>query len=243
MASAARSRDTPPMSDQPLVRSREITVPRTARYAMLGAEVSPADELWLVCHGYGQLASRFIRRFGVLDNGRRVIVAPEALSRFYLSGGTGPHSVEDKVGASWMTREGRDAEIADQVTFLDMVRERILGRPARTGVRVVALGFSQGAAAVCRWAARTATPPHDVVLWGSGVPADLFGGEGRAGLARATLTLVVGNSDPIANGDHVGLHRDQLDAAGLVYRFVSYDGGHEIDRAALAELAAGLGRG
>jgi predicted esterase len=243
MARAARSRDTQPMSDQPLVRSRAITVPRTARYAELGADVSVADELWLVCHGYGQLASRFIRGFGVLDNGRRLIVAPEALSRFYLSGGTGPHSDEDKVGASWMTREDRDAEIVDQVTLLDMVRERVIGRAERAGLRVVALGFSQGAATVCRWAARTATPPRDVVLWGSGVPADLFEGEGRAGLARAMLTLVVGDSDPTANGDRVGIHRHQLDAAGLAYRFVSYRGGHEIDRETLAGLAAGLGRG
>jgi predicted esterase len=231
------------MSDQPLVRSREITVPRTARYAELGAHVSAADELWLVCHGYGQLASRFIRRFGVLDNGRRLIVAPEALSRFYLSGGTGPHSDEDKVGASWMTREDRDAEIADQVTLLDMVRERALAGSGRAGLRVVALGFSQGAATVCRWAARTATPPHHVVLWGSGVPSDLFEGDGRAGFTRAALTLVVGNSDPIANGDRVGIHRDQLDSAGIAYRFVSYDGGHEIDGAVLAGLAAGLASG
>ncbi|MCR4339711.1 MAG: hypothetical protein NUW01_07480 [Gemmatimonadaceae bacterium] len=228
------------MRDQPVVRSREITVPRTARYAVLGADASVADELWLVCHGYGQLASRFIRRFGVLDNGRRLVVAPEALSRFYLSGGTGPHSDGDKVGASWMTREGRDAEIADQVTYLDLVRERELGGSERAGLRVVALGFSQGAATVCRWAARTATPPDDVVLWGSGVPADLFEAEGRAGLARATITIVVGASDPIADDGRVAAHTRQLDAAGLSYHLVRFDGGHEIDGRVLRDIAANL---
>lgn len=229
------------MSDQPVARSREITVPRTARYAELGAEISVADELWVVCHGYGQLASRFIRRFGVLDNGRRLIVAPEALSRFYLSGGTGPHSEEDRVGASWMTREERDAEIADQVTFLDRVSERVLEGSDRAGIRIVALGFSQGAATVCRWTARTARPPDHVVLWGSGVPADLFEGEGRAGLARATLTIAVGRSDPIAHGGRVEAHRKQLDGAGFAYRFIEYDGGHEIDGDVLAEIASGFG--
>lgn len=242
MAGAARSRDFPPMSDQPLVRTRRIAVPRTAKYVEIGADASVADELWLVCHGYGQLASRFIRRFGVLDNGRRLIVAPEALSRFYLSGGTGPHSDEDKVGASWMTREERDAEIADQVTFLDRVRERVLAESKGSGLRVVALGFSQGAAAISRWAARTAVPPHHVVLWGSGVPGELFESEGRAGLGRATLTLVAGTSDPVTHGDRLGIHRQQLDAAGIAYRLVSYDGGHEIDGLTLAGLAAGLGR-
>ena len=210
---------------------------------MLGADVSPAEELWLVCHGYGQLAARFIRRFGVLDNGRRLIVAPEALSRFYLSGGTGPHSEEDKVGASWMTREERDAEIADQVTFLDLVRERVLAGAEAARLRVVALGFSQGAATVCRWAARTAVPPDAVILWGSGVPSDLFEGEGRTGLARATLTIVVGKSDPIASGDRVQVHRERLDAAGLVYRFLSYEGGHEIDGPTLLGVADALERG
>lgn len=242
MAGSALGRDTPWMGDQPSVRSWNITVPRTARYALLGADVSAAGELWLACHGYGQLASRFIRRFNVLDNGRRLIVAPEALSRFYLSGGTGPHSHEDRVGASWMTREERDAEIADQVTFLDMVLETALRGRERAAVRVIALGFSQGAATVCRWAARTAIPPDELVLWGGGVPADLFAGEGRAGLARAPLTLVAGDSDPVVNEDRIGIHRDQLEKAGLAYRFVSYGGGHEIDGATLSGLAAGLGQ-
>ncbi|MEO7647026.1 MAG: phospholipase, partial [Gemmatimonadaceae bacterium] len=159
------------MNDGSRVRSHEITVPRTARYAVLGAGVSTAEEVWLVCHGYGQLAARFIRRFGAIDNGRRLIVAPEALSRFYMSGGTRPHSDEEKVGASWMTREGRDAEIADQVTYLDLVRERVFDGLAGRGVRFVGFGFSQGTATVCRWAARTATPPDHLVLWGGGVPA------------------------------------------------------------------------
>lgn len=228
------------MREQSLVRSHEIVVPRTARYVTLGPEASAADETWLVCHGYGQLASRFIRRFSVIDNGRRLIVAPEALSRFYLTGGTGPHSAGDKVGASWMTRERRDAEISDQVTYLDRVLESALGG-AVDGTRCVGFGFSQGAAVICRWAARTAQPPAHLVLWGSGVPADLLAGEGKEGLARATLTLVVGKSDPIANGERVGVHRDELDAAGLAYRFVSYDGGHEIDGDTLAKLAGSLG--
>lgn len=228
------------MDEEPRIWSHEITVPRTARYALLGADASAAEEIWLACHGYGQLASRFVRRFGVIDNGKRLIVAPEALSRFYVSGGTGPHSPEEKVGASWMTREGRDAEIADQVAYLDLVRAQVLGSTARPGVRVVGLGFSQGAATVCRWAARTRTPPDDLILWGSGVPADLMDGAAREGLTRATLTIVVGAKDPIANGNRVELHRSQLETAGISYRFVEYDGGHAVDGPLLADIAAGL---
>lgn len=211
-------------------------MPRTARYAVLGADVSVADEVWLVCHGYGQLAYRFIRRFGVLDNGRRLIVAPEALSRFYLSGGTGPHSAEDRVGASWMTREGKDAEIADQVTYLDLVRERIIGESSRADVRVVGFGFSQGAATICRWAVGTDTAPDDLILWGSGVPVDLLAGGKRERLARATLTIVVGSRDPVADEGRVTAHKRQLDEAGLSYRLVTFDGGHGIDSAVLNDI-------
>ncbi len=221
-------------------QTREIMIPRTARYAQLGAPPGAADELWLVCHGYAQLASRFIRRFGAIDNGKRLVVAPEALSRFYLSGSSGPHSGDDKVGASWMTRESRDSEIADQVTYLDLVQGRLLEGVARSRVRVVALGFSQGAAVVCRWAAKSKAPPDDLILWGSGVPAELLEGEGKDALTRATLTIVVGDSDPVAGGGMIAAHRAQLDAAGLAYEFVGYLGGHELDGNVLSRIAEAI---
>ena len=230
------------MKERSLARSHEIVVPRTARYVTLGPELSGADEVWLTCHGYGQLASRFIRRFDVIDNGRRLIVAPEALSRFYLTGGTGPHSDGDKVGASWMTREGRDSEITDQVTYFDLVRERILGGKA-SSARWVGFGFSQGAAVICRWAARAAQPPAHLVLWGSGVPAELLEGDGKAGLARASLTIVMGAQDPIADAGRVEAHKAELDAARISYRFVSYEGGHDVDGPTLAGLAEELAAG
>ena len=209
---------------------------------LLGAAVSGIGEVWLACHGYGQLASRFIRRFEGIADGKRVIVAPEALSRFYLSGSAGPHSSEDRVGASWMTREGRDAEIADQVTYLDMVCARVFEGIPRGTVGLVGFGFSQGAAAVCRWAARTASPPDHLILWGSGVPLDVLEKGTVRGLMRARLTIVIGSRDPIANSDQVEIHRARLDEAGLSYRLVTYEGGHEIDENVLRQIAADLER-
>lgn len=225
------------MGQESRVTLASLTVPRTARYARMGAAPDEVEEVWLVCHGYGQLADRFIRRFDVIDNGKRLIVAPEALSRFYVSGGSGLHAADDKVGASWMTREDRDAEIADQVAYLDLIAERAFAGANRSKVRFVAFGFSQGAATVCRWAARTAAPPEAVILWGSGVPVDVLEGAARIGIARAAITIVVGDRDPIASDDRVRAHRQQLDAARLPYRFVTFDGGHEIDGRILRELA------
>src|SRR5881628_153311 len=125
-----------------------LSTSRTARYFTLG-HLRDATELWLVCHGYGQLASRFLERFRPLETQRRCIVAPEGLSRFYLT----EHPTELRVGASWMTREDRLHEIDDYVRYLDALYREVLGRVEGPAARVTALGFSQGTATVSRWAA------------------------------------------------------------------------------------------
>jgi len=74
-----------------------FTVARTARYEQLGEPSAATRQLWLVAHGYGQLAEYFIRHFKAVyaaDPAGTVVVAPEALSRFYLAGNGG------RVGAS-----------------------------------------------------------------------------------------------------------------------------------------------
>ena len=67
----------------PDISEHYVTARRTARFLTMGASEQPS-ELWFACHGYGQLASTFIRDLSPLDDGTRLIVAPEALSRFYV---------------------------------------------------------------------------------------------------------------------------------------------------------------
>ena len=66
-------------------RVHRLVVPRTARYVTLGAidDNGNPQDVWLLCHGYGQLASQFLDSAGALEHPGRVLVAPEALSRFY----------------------------------------------------------------------------------------------------------------------------------------------------------------
>src|SRR2546425_6931053 len=98
------------------MQEHQFSTSRSARYFTLGSPQHAAD-VWLVCHGYGQLASRFLERFRPLEAERRCIVAPEGLSRFYLT----DSPAERRVGASWMTREDRLHEIDDYVRYLDGV--------------------------------------------------------------------------------------------------------------------------
>src|SRR6266704_2680299 len=108
------------------MQEHSLSTSRTARYFTLG-HPSDARELWFVCHGYGQLASRFLERFHSLESQRRCIVAPEGLSRFYLT----EHPTERRVGASWMTREDRLHEIDDYVRYLDALHAVVASAEAR----------------------------------------------------------------------------------------------------------------
>lgn len=58
------------------MQEHRIAVARTARYFTLGRA---EREVWFVLHGYGQLADRFLRHFDPIDDGTRLIVAPEGL--------------------------------------------------------------------------------------------------------------------------------------------------------------------
>src|SRR4051794_4030838 len=129
-----------------------ITVPRTARYYTLGPTHGFPRELWFVLHGYGQLAGRFIEQFAPIDDGTRLIVAPEALSRFYLD------SIPERrkqsaprVGATWMTREAREHEIADYIEYLDRLALEVKHHLSGASPRIIVLGFSQATATVSRW--------------------------------------------------------------------------------------------
>ncbi len=99
--------------------AHHLPVGRTARYYTLGPIGAATRQVWFACHGYGQLAERFLQRFEPLDDGAHLIVAPEGLSRFYLS----DNPRERRVGATWMTREDRLNEIADYVRYLDTLCE------------------------------------------------------------------------------------------------------------------------
>lgn len=105
-----------------------LEVQRTAKIVSLGNIDANTTDVWLVVHGYGQLAERFINKFTTLLNESTAIIVPEALQRFYLDGTGG------KIGASWMTREERELDIKDNHYYLDQV----LKGCSNTLIRIVA---------------------------------------------------------------------------------------------------------
>ena len=222
-----------------MIEEHRITIQRTARYSTLGPTNGTIRQVWFVCHGYGQLASGFLRNFEPLDDGSRLIVAPEGLFRFYLeSANTGQHA--DLVGASWMTREDRETEIRDYLSYPDALHDRVFSQVDRSSARLFVLGFSQGAATAARWVARNGSRARadELILWGGLLPPDVDPDADPPPFRDVRVTLVAGTADKYLDQGVIPELRTRLASRGIASRRASFDGGHRLDRKVLEELAA-----
>jgi predicted esterase len=208
------------------VKPTFLTVPRRARYFSLGPAGPEAREVWIVLHGYAQLAERFLRWFRPIDDGHRWIVAPEALSRFYLET-TLKGSHGRVTGATWLTREAREADLEDHLGYLDRLLDHVQGRVGRIPLTV--LGFSQGAAMAARWLLQRPVPVSRVVLWGTPLPADVDPVELGGRLQGIPVWLVAGARDAYAPAEAIGAAAAGLAAGGASVTTHRYPGGHRVE--------------
>jgi predicted esterase len=214
-----------------------LRVRRTARYYTLGDPSAPPRELWIACHGYGQLAGRFIRHFRPIAHPDRLIVAPEALSRFYLDS-TLPHGPDARIGATWMTREDRDSEIADYVEYLDAIAALFTASAAESQPpKLVAFGFSQGVATAMRWLALGQTRADRLIAWSGSVPHDLDLAAASTRFGSEPVAYACGDRDEFFDAARIAQQTGALSAAGIPYTFVPFAGAHTIDGDALARVA------
>jgi predicted esterase len=212
-----------------------ITVPRTARYYTLGAFGDETRAVWIVCHGYGQLAADFIAKFEPVNDGTHLIVAPEALNRYYHDTRPGA-SQTSAVGATWMTKADRASEITDQITYLDTLYATIFRDVARDAVRVSVLGFSQGAATVGRWLSHTQVAVDRAIFWAGPIPDDVPLGVDSA-LRRSEVVFVYGSRDEFATAERVARQAAVLKAADKSFTAIEFEGGHRLDDDTMRNLA------
>lgn len=207
------------------MEERTIRVQRTARYHVLG-NLEAAPRIWIVLHGYGQLARYFLKNFEEPD--AAVIVAPEGLGRFYLD------EAHTRVGASWMTREDRLNEIADQIAYLDALAGELATR-ALPGAPVHVLGFSQGVATASRWAVQGRTAIAQLVLWAGTIPPELD----REMLKKwhsVQVELVIGRHDPLVDPGTLEDAVQRLERSGIRPTTHLFEGGHALEPALLQRL-------
>ncbi|QIX63203.1 phospholipase [Hymenobacter sp. BT18] len=217
----------------PAAQEHHLTVSRSARYYMVGTLSDQTRHLWIVCHGYGQLAQYFIRHFTALATAdpTLAVVAPEALSRFYLQGTSG------RVGASWMTRDDRLTEIDDYVAYLNQLTDTLLvACPAE--VKVTVLGFSQGSATVSRWLAQARFQPTRLVLWAGAFPPDMDFAVATHLAQKVPIVLVCGTQDEYVTEENLAAQVAFLHNLGCTPEVRRFVGRHELNAEIIQHLHA-----
>jgi predicted esterase len=206
-----------------------------ARYFKSGEITEHTQAVWFVLHGYGQLAQYFLRKFSSLSAHNICVIAPEGLSHYYLEdAATRSKTGNTRVGASWMTRENRLADIENYCTYLDSIFKKEIG--TNTTIPVTLLGFSQGAATVSRWALSEAIHFNRLILWAGILPPDIDFEKGKEVLQNKAVTVVYGKSDPYLNENRFGEMKNLTEKLGLTAIEIVFDGGHEIHEPTLLSL-------
>ena len=210
------------------MQAHQIKFPRTAHYYTLGEPSPETQHLLFVLHGYGQLASQFVYKFDRLGT-NYCVVAPEGFSRFYWNQTSGT------VGASWMTKLDRLAEIEDYTNYLQHLYHSFRARLA-PAVPTTVLGFSQGGATAMRWLHRLQPEVQRLMLWGAGIPTDLdYRGQVTYWQALPTH-LIWGKQDEYFSQEKYDAHQVFLQTQPLQPQTHWYEGKHRIDRDVLQQV-------
>lgn len=217
------------MSDTEISK-RFLSVQKSARILVYG-DPAKMKNIWICFHGYSQQVESFAKPLKALKNENNAVIIPEALNRFYIAGSTG------NVGASWMTREERDSDIADNIAYIDELCDKMLS----DNVKISVLGFSQGAATAVRWACRGKFEIKKLVLWAGAVPPDLNLVHDIPKLRKIELILVLGNNDEYLAESDVTKMSDHWSDLGLPFELIRFEGGHSLKSGILKDLSLNEG--
>lgn len=213
------------------MQPQTFTTTRTARYYCVGEPGPTIRHIWFCLHGEGQSVADFAAQLSNLTMPERLLILPEALSRYTLP--PGPDG-ELSTGATWFAPPDLLPDLADLTTYLDALAEKVLAAcPPDTPVTV--LGYGHGAAAACRWLASNRITYDRLILYAAIFPPEI---DRRATLVAlpdrpvSVIATTVDNYKPEAAGE--GLIQDLQDV-GLTAQlsYVAEDG------LTLAALGAG----
>ena len=199
---------------------------KTARVGVLG-NPNQAGEVVVALHGYGQLLPYFMRHFEPLVTQERSFIVPEGLNRFYVEGTSG------RVGANWMTREERLADIADNHRYLDEVVAAYAG--SLDGRKLTVFAFSQGVATACRWLAHRGGAQR-AIFWAGSLPPDVAWPALATVFGKMETHVVVGTDDPYFPQADLSPLTGFLDESGASYTLNHFEGGHKLHAPLLTNL-------
>lgn len=202
---------------------RLIATATHGRVLVREARAAAARGVLVGFHGYMEHAGTQMERLAAIPGaGRWTLVSIQGLHRFY-------RGRTQEVVASWMTREDRDAAIADNLEYVDTVLD---GIPHDAATRIVHAGFSQGVAMAFRAAVRGRRPASGIIAVGGDVPPELLA---DGSLRFPPVLMARGTRDEWYTAATFRGDLNALAARGRV-RALEYDGAHEWT-AAVAEGA------
>jgi len=204
-----------------------IQVTKTARCTTHGVLNSGTRYIWVLLHGYAQLATDFIKSFESLNPEENFVIAAEGLSRFYTKGFSG------RIGATWMTSEDRENDIKDNIRYMELVAEHF-SLSDYSNAQIIVLGFSQGVATATRWAANTQLPIAAFVMYAGEMATEYQAKPLAATFTKAKNILVAGESDPLLPL----FNKDKISEVfeGNYFKYISFDGVHEINENSLSDI-------
>jgi predicted esterase len=211
-----------------MISEKGLQIQFDARYFLMGEPGPHIENIWFVCHGYGQLAYYFLKKFSPIAHEKLLIVAPEGLSMFYLEGFSG------RVGATWMTKENRLSDIKNYVHFLDELQKNII--PLCPNAKISLLGFSQGSATVSRWIMLGKAKFDRLILWAGLFPDDLPFDLGQEKMGTKPVIFIYGEDDPYITPERLNMVEQFSAKLGIEARILVYPGVHEINEAGLKLL-------
>ena len=212
------------------LKKYNVQTPRTARFYKLNSVKPETKNIWIVFHGYGQLAEYFIKHFEKLDPKENTVIALEGLSRFYVEGLTG------RVGASWMTKEDREDEIIDQTAYVNAVLDASEIDPKNAKQRIIVLGFSQGTATAVRWFVNNGIRPDQLVLWAGSFPHDVDTKKHGSIFRDLSVHFAYGHEDPFLKHINVEEKTGEFEAMGMKLNVWPFNGKHAMDKPTLQKI-------
>lgn len=207
----------------------KLQIQRTAHIAELGNDITKAKQIWMVLHGYGQLANRIIRKFDKLNLNDIYAIAPEGLNKFYW------HDENRTPVATWMTKHERQDEIDNYLAYLDEVYDTMVV-PHLDHAKFNILGFSQGTATMWRWVTHRQPQLSKLIQWAGEFPPEPDYKSQTEYLDGIDLKYIYGKQDKFINGPFGKKIFKQIDDQPFDIEIVNYEGEHRIDRDVLASV-------
>lgn len=204
-------------------------VEKTARYYLSGPLHKKYSFICFALHGYGQLASYFIRKFQAPELSHILFVAPEGLHHFYLSESKG------RVGASWMTKEDRLNDIDDYCHYLDQLTSHFKSKIEETPACGI-LGFSQGVTTACRWLANSNHNFDFLINWAGAFPPDLNFEKALGKMNQIPVWMALGDNDEYISEEQFDQHLETIRDKGFNPKINRFKGDHKIYVEPLVEL-------